>query len=111
MGRPTQWIHSQIYQRLCKPERVATPSNDETVLFFTKASPLSNHYKCNFVVNGKKYNCVEQYLMASKALHFKDTDIAAQIMRTENPGHQKGLGRKVVDFDLRHNIDLVLRKD
>jgi ribA/ribD-fused uncharacterized protein len=83
-----------------QPEKVASPSNDTTMLFFTKASPLSNHYPCSFVVSGVRYNCIEQYLMASKARKFDDTDTLVNIMKTDNPGKQKGLGRKVVDFDL-----------
>ena len=83
-----------------QPEKVASPSNDKTMLFFTKASPLSNHYLCNFEVNGTRYNCMEQYLMTSKARHFDDTDTVVQIMKTKNPGQQKGLGKRVADFDL-----------
>ena len=48
-------------------------------------SPLLNYYPCVFTVNDKKYNCMEQYLMRTKALHFKDTDIAAKLMQTDNP--------------------------
>ena len=81
-------------------QRLATPQNDKVVGFFTKESPLSNHYPCVFTVNDYKYNCVDQYLTKTKALHFKDTDNAAKVMQAENPGYQKGLGKKVTGFDL-----------
>jgi hypothetical protein len=81
-----------------RPENLATPSNDDTVVFFTKASPLSNHHPCNFVVGKLQYNCVEQFLMNEKALHFHDTDIAAKIMRTSDPVQQKYFGKHVADF-------------
>ena len=51
-----------------QPEVIASPYNDKIQLFFTRASPLSNHYPCHFVVDGTTFNCVEQYLMKAKAI-------------------------------------------
>ena len=31
-----------------RPENISTPSNVNTVVFFSSSSPLSNHYPCNF---------------------------------------------------------------
>jgi hypothetical protein len=81
-----------------RPETVSSPSNNHTVVFFTKNSPLSNHFPCTFTVK-KPYTSIEQYLMESKALHFSDTDTARLIMQTDDPVRQKRLGKKVVDFD------------
>lgn len=82
-----------------RPEVVSTPSKGDCVAFFTKASPLSNHHRCNFEVAGETFTSMEQYLMASKALHFKDTDIKAKVMQTHDPVAQKHLGKQVAGFD------------
>jgi hypothetical protein len=81
-----------------RPEFISTPSNNDTVLFFTRNSPLSNHFPCNFIVK-KHYNCMEQFIMESKALTFSDTDIASKIMQTDDPVEQKRLGKSVAGFD------------
>ena len=84
-----------------QPQNVATPRNDTTVLFFTRESPLSNHYPCTFTTDGDTFNCMEQYIMKTKALHFGDTDTAAKVMAEKEPGYQKELGKKVAGFDLK----------
>lgn len=60
---------------------------------------LSNWYASRFQdVNGICYTSVEQYMMYQKAMLFRDTDIAEQIMKTERPGKIKALGRQVASF-------------
>ncbi|KAL8799810.1 MAG: hypothetical protein Q9182_005605 [Xanthomendoza sp. 2 TL-2023] len=45
------------------------------------------------------FGTTEQYMMYHKAILFKDTDIADQIMLATTPKEHKGLGRKVKNFD------------
>ena len=82
-----------------QPERVFTPSNKDAVCFFTDMSPLSNHYPSEFVVGSNKYNCMEQFLMFSKAMKFGDTVTANKILREPKPHQQKNLGKKVAGFN------------
>ena len=97
---------SYTVDTLCKlPERLRldktlSPVKDNAQVFFTSASPLSNHYACNFTVGGTRYSSLEQYLMEQKALHFDDRDTAAAIMEIPNLVHQKRLGKSVKNFDL-----------
>ena len=72
----------------------------DVLLFYTKASPLSNHYLSEFIVDKRTYNCLEQYLMFQKAMYFKDIITATRIMNAERPPAQKALGRTVKIFDL-----------
>ena len=46
------------------------------------------------------YNCAEQYMMAQKALIFKDQETFAKIISTLSPAQQKDLGRQVKNFDV-----------
>ncbi|MBQ6500855.1 MAG: NADAR family protein [Mogibacterium sp.] len=72
-------------------------------VFFWKTDQLNkeftNFYPCLFLVEGIKYRCVEQYMMAKKALLFNDTDIYEKVMKTKDPDEIKALGRQVKDFD------------
>jgi len=62
----------------------------------------SQWYKAPMIIDGKKYNCCEQYMMYQKAILFepeKNAKIAEQILSTPNPKEQKALGRRVSGFD------------
>lgn len=50
-------------------------------------------------VDGVVYNCCEQYMMAKKALLFRDLDTLGRIMASASPREQKQLGREVANFD------------
>ena len=60
---------------------------------------LSNWYMADFIENDIKYNCVEQYMMAKKALLFNDNETYDLIMKETDPRVIKDLGRKVRNFD------------
>lgn len=60
---------------------------------------LSQWHKCAFTIDGVKYNCAEQYMMASKARLFGDEHTAELIMKAKTPKVQKELGRRVQGFD------------
>ena len=56
---------------------------------FFWSGPFSQWFRSSFVVDGVKYNCAEQYMMAEKA-----------IMKSKNPSEQKSWGRKVRNFNV-----------
>lgn len=58
----------------------------------------SNWHQADMVIDGTKYSCVEQYMMASKAKTFDDQESLKAIMKAKNPGEQKRLGRNVKNF-------------
>lgn len=70
---------------------------DKYVFFW--GSEFSNFYPAEFVIDGQKFNCSEQYFMWSKAKFFGDEEIAKQILDATEPIIQKKLGRKVAKFD------------
>ena len=76
------------------------------VLFFDniKHNPvtkscLSQWYECEFYISGIKYSTAEQYMMASKALLFKDIKIFNEIMNAHTAQEFKRLGRQIKGFD------------
>ncbi len=62
--------------------------------------PFSQWFKVPMKIDGVVFNCCEQYMMAQKALLFKDTASHKKIMSTPYPKSQKELGRKVKGFDI-----------
>ena len=66
--------------------------------YFTKNSPLSNHYKCQFKLEGERYNCMEQYLMSAKAALINDQQSVVNICKSQDPVQQKRLGGKIMNF-------------
>lgn len=71
---------------------------DTHVYFFRDQDFMSNFYPSKFDVDGVQYNCNEQYIMASKALIFKDSEAYKKIMRESRPYNIKQLGRQVKKF-------------
>lgn len=63
---------------------------------------LSNWYASRFRVNGLAFSSMEQYMMYSKAMCFRDTEIARQILETDDPGKIKHLGRCVSNYNDHH---------
>ena len=49
--------------------------------------------------SGLSFNCCEQWMMANKAILFKDVDTYDRIMNETHPKKQKDLGRKIKNYD------------
>jgi len=62
-------------------------------------SCLSQWQKTDFWSVLDEYCCMEQFMMANKALLFGDEEIYKQIMQCSDPKQMKALGRKVKNFD------------
>ena len=72
-----------------------TPARDGRVT----SSCFSQWWKSDFFIGGMDYCCMEQRMMAGKALTFQDLDTCRQIMAESDPKKIKALGRKVTPFD------------
>lgn len=59
----------------------------------------SNWERSPFVIDGKRYSCVEQWMMAEKARLFGDKQAEKAIMAATHPRDQKRLGRGVKGYD------------
>jgi ribA/ribD-fused uncharacterized protein len=67
-------------------------------VFFWSGWP-SQWYMSPFRIDGVRYNCCEQYMMAEKARLFGDLAAMAKILASKSPREQKALGRRVANFD------------
>ena len=77
--------------------------SDDRFVFFWKLGhrneEFSNWYSGTFAIDGIRYFCVEQYMMAKKALLFNDLDVYQKIMASTDPGECKDLGKLVRNFN------------
>lgn len=74
-------------------------TNPQEQFTFFWHGPFSQWHGCRFKIDGVTYNCAEQYMMAQKAVLFKDDATLDKIMASDSPRIQKGLGRKVRGFN------------
>jgi ribA/ribD-fused uncharacterized protein len=70
----------------------------EGYLLFWSGWP-SNRHPSPFALDGREFNCVEQWMMFSKARYFGDDAIGDEVLREVSPRRQKELGRSVRGFD------------
>ena len=66
--------------------------------FFGKDDFLSNFYRCNLVIEGEHFNCVEQYYVATKAKFGRDWKLRFEVMQETDPARMKRMGRYVKNF-------------
>ena len=55
---------------------------------------LSNWYRSDFEKDGIRFSSMEQYMMYQKARCFRDEKVAAEILKTDDVGRIKELGRQ-----------------
>lgn len=81
---------------------------DRSIIFFygekKKYREFSNFYPCTFrskckCCDGTTYTSSEQYMMAHKAILFKDDASYKRILKAKTPMEAKKLGRKVINFN------------
>lgn len=82
-----------------KPSQIATRVANSCTLFYSMESPFSNFYPSPISIDGKDYNCVEQYFQASKASFFDDDNSHQKIMQAAKPHDQYKAGKQIRNFD------------
>ena len=60
---------------------------------------MSNWYRSDFEKDGIRFSSMEQYMMYQKALCFRDEKIAVEVLKTDDVGRIKELGRQVSKYD------------
>ena len=77
------------------PRTLCELSDDNTHLFFGIGSPFSNFHSSEFVVDGTKYTCNEQYIQSQKASMFNDDIAESRIMMASSPYKMKAIGSRI----------------
>jgi ribA/ribD-fused uncharacterized protein len=67
--------------------------------FWGGGTPFSNWTKAKFIYKGIQFTSSEQAMMFEKAMTFDDTEVATQILATNDVKLQKELGRAVKGYD------------
>jgi len=82
------------------------------VLFWQPPAVFGQWTESAFEIDGIRYTCAEQYMMAAKARLFADETTLASILAATLPRDQKMLGRQVRNFDEhvwnRERMDIVI---
>lgn len=88
-GKKYRRDDASLLPKELRPEQVYSPSNESTMIFFTKNSPLSNHHPSMFSIDGQNFSSVEQYLAFNRAELSQRKDLLPQIMDTTDPKQHK----------------------
>lgn len=80
--------------------RIYQKEDDKAVYFMGEGSTFSNFCtKYPIEVEGKHYLCNEQYIVREKAMLFKDTEVAAEVMALDEPREMYNLGKRIRSFN------------
>lgn len=91
-----------IDKRELRPENVFTRRKNNVVAYYTKYSPFSNHNTTYpFTIDQHVYPTVENFFMYRKAQHFRDYNLATEILKEQDPVANKRQGNRVNNFDLK----------
>jgi len=83
---------------ILQPSRFGSRVINDKLFFFSRASPLSNFHPSPFMVDGKNFNCGEQYIQWSKAVLFGCNTKATDILKASTPAHMKKIGSSLPNF-------------
>ena len=74
---------------------LCTKENDTHVYFYGRHSVFSNFFPVKFLVNGKSYNCVEQFYQSEYAKFHDNRPVYEEIMREQDPSKQLRCAKKI----------------
>lgn len=90
----------QNLPRALRPQSLATRQSESVVVFFGKASPLSNHHPSPFTLDGHQFNTIEQYLAWRRAKVAGKKALINRALSTTNPVICKGILNELRDDNL-----------
>ena len=79
--------------------KVTSKENPSTIGFFGEINPLSNFYPASFTYDGIQYISSEQFIQASKAQYFGDTEIHSRIMGCTTSLECKTFSKQIRNID------------
>lgn len=91
-----------VQKRICTRQEERIMNTQQIIGFHNPDEEygyLSNWYRSDFEKDGIRFSSMEQYMMYEKALCFRDEKVAAEILKTDDVGRIKELGRQVSNYD------------
>ena len=77
---------------------VSSVTTTDACVFFGELNPYSNFYPAGFYEGGDYFSSSEQYIQYKKAVYFKDSHVAEEIMTTDDPLECKKLSRNIDNY-------------
>ena len=81
------------------PANACQNTNQKTLAFFGYGSAFSNFHHSPFLLNGKAYVNVEQYIQSKKAEKFNDEQNQRKIMASKNPAEMKAISKHIRNYN------------
>ena len=79
------------------PRHTSTKQLGDTTYFFSRFSPLSNHFAVPIKMGPTVFNCTEQCFFAAKADYLEDPVTKLEIMQEEDPVKILHAGKRIVN--------------
>ena len=77
---------------------ISSKIGDSAFGFFGNLNPLSNFHPSNFLHGGHAFHCSEQFIQYTKAMYFKEDDIANRILLAKTGLECKQLAREITSY-------------
>ncbi|MGE3852205.1 MAG: NADAR family protein, partial [Planctomycetota bacterium] len=74
--------------------------DERRALHAVSVRPFSQWQEADFILDEIEYGCAEQYMMAEKARLFGDEYALELILDSDDPAHQKQVGRQIENFSV-----------
>ena len=96
----SEFLHIECFEkdRLASFDGTQVVVTPELVLFWKPPNPFGQWTLSPFEIEGRRYVCAEQYMMAEKARLFGDAAREQRIMNSDSPREHKKLGKQVAGF-------------
>ena len=73
------------------PAALSTFEDQDSLVFFGKASPLSNHHKADFEIAGKTYSTAEKFIAIQRCQVARRPDLEKEAWRLDDPVKLKSI--------------------
>jgi hypothetical protein len=92
------------------PRLTSTQTIEDKTFFFSRHSPLSNHYPAPFVLGNKMYTCSEQRYFERKAKYLGDDMARDSIMLERDARAILDAGKKIVNYSKKNWEDVEIKE-
>lgn len=85
VGKTYQITELEKLPMQLRPSTLAAPSSKTTMAFFSRNSPLSNHYLAKFTIDGRTFHSMEHYLAFQRAVLSENKPLIKKARKAHDP--------------------------